>query len=53
MAKLQDTERHVEKPAQETRNEPVLKGAFASVMLLGLFLVISWVGVFLLFLARG
>ncbi|NOU89730.1 cytochrome c oxidase subunit 2A [Paenibacillus sp. LMG 31460] len=32
--------------------EPVLKGTFASVMLLGAFLAITWVAVFLLFLYR-
>ncbi|WP_159881016.1 cytochrome c oxidase subunit 2A [Paenibacillus puerhi] len=53
MAKLQDINRRVEKPAKESHNEPVLKGTFAAVMLLGLFLVVSWVGIFLLFIARG
>ncbi|WP_019532887.1 cytochrome c oxidase subunit 2A [Paenibacillus ginsengihumi] len=33
--------------------EPVLKGTFASVMLLGLFLLLSWIAVFALFIARG
>ncbi|MDD9266774.1 cytochrome c oxidase subunit 2A [Paenibacillus sp. GCM10023248] len=32
--------------------EPALKGTFAAVMLLGAFLAISWVAVFILFLAR-
>lgn len=36
----------------ETDHEPSLKGTFASVLLLGLFLVISWVAVFILFLDR-
>ncbi|MNW19103.1 hypothetical protein D3C71_2189450 [compost metagenome] len=33
-------------------HEPSLKGTFASVLLLGLFLVVSWVAIFILFLAR-
>jgi hypothetical protein len=33
-------------------NEPSLKGAFASVMLLGVFLLVAWVSVFILFLSR-
>ncbi|MFD2192990.1 cytochrome c oxidase subunit 2A [Oceanobacillus bengalensis] len=34
-------------------NEPKLKGTFISVMLLGGFLVVSWIGAFLLFISRG
>nr|WP_245580965.1 cytochrome c oxidase subunit 2A [Paenibacillus ginsengihumi] len=30
-----------------------MKGTFASVMLLGLFLLLSWIAVFALFIARG
>ncbi|MFB9277986.1 cytochrome c oxidase subunit 2A [Cohnella cellulosilytica] len=38
--------------AEPERKEQSLKGAFASVMLLGAFLAITWVGVFILFVAR-
>ncbi|WP_060647471.1 cytochrome c oxidase subunit 2A [Paenibacillus sp. Soil724D2] len=44
-----------EQPEQmrtKAEQEPALKGTFASVMLLGAFLVITWVAVFLLFLYR-
>ncbi|MEC0211153.1 cytochrome c oxidase subunit 2A [Paenibacillus ehimensis] len=30
-----------------------MRGTFASVMLLGLFLLLSWIGVFVLFMVRG
>ncbi|MDO3675983.1 cytochrome c oxidase subunit 2A [Paenibacillus ehimensis] len=30
-----------------------MRGTFASVMLLGLFLLLSWFGVFVLFMVRG
>ncbi|SDD31813.1 hypothetical protein SAMN02799630_02721 [Paenibacillus sp. UNCCL117] len=53
MAKLQEINRDVKKQTKEERREPVLSGTFASVMLLGLFLVLSWVGIFILFLVRG
>ncbi|WP_020619603.1 cytochrome c oxidase subunit 2A [Paenibacillus daejeonensis] len=33
--------------------EPTLKGTFASVLLLALFIVVTWLGVFVLFIARG
>lgn len=37
----------------ETRHEePALKGTFVSVLLLGGFLAITWLAVFLLFMAR-
>ncbi|MGO4495602.1 cytochrome c oxidase subunit 2A [Paenibacillus sp. 2RAB27] len=36
----------------EHKPEPSLLGTFASVLLVGLFLVISWVAVFLLFISR-
>ena len=40
--------------SEESHNQgPVLKGTFASVMLLGLFLALTWVGVFVLFMVRG
>jgi hypothetical protein len=35
------------------KNEPSLKGTFVSVLLLGAFLLVSWLGVFLLYLARN
>ncbi|WP_148302657.1 cytochrome c oxidase subunit 2A [Caldalkalibacillus mannanilyticus] len=35
------------------KDEPSLKGAFVSVMLLGGFLVLSWVAVFYLFISRN
>jgi hypothetical protein len=42
---------------QGTKHEPndnaSLKGTLVSVMLLGGFLIVSWAGVFLLFLARS
>jgi hypothetical protein len=45
-----------EKPAQigikEEDKEPALNGTFAAVMLLGAFLAISWLAVFILFLFR-
>lgn len=33
--------------------EPSLKGTFASVLILGAFILVSWLGVFLLYLARN
>ncbi|WP_274363362.1 cytochrome c oxidase subunit 2A [Paenibacillus thermotolerans] len=40
-------------PATQDNKEQSLRGAFASVMLLGGFLIITWLGVLLLFLARN
>ncbi|MNH98755.1 hypothetical protein D3C73_515020 [compost metagenome] len=40
------------KTVHEQKEEPSLKGTFAAVMLLGGFLLISWLAVFILFLAR-
>lgn len=37
----------------ERKEEPSLKGTFASVMLLGAFIVLTWIGVFALFMARN
>jgi len=37
----------------ENKEEPALKGTFASVMLLGAFIVVTWIGVFALFMARN
>ncbi|MBU7314170.1 cytochrome c oxidase subunit 2A [Paenibacillus oleatilyticus] len=43
-----------ESPVVKQKNEEEgLKGTFASVMLLGLFLLLSWFGVFVLFIVRG
>ncbi|MCP3773574.1 cytochrome c oxidase subunit 2A [Paenibacillus sp. MZ04-78.2] len=43
-----------ETPIVKQKNEEEgLRGTFASVMLLGLFLLLSWIGVFVLFLVRG
>ncbi|GLI08995.1 MULTISPECIES: cytochrome c oxidase subunit 2A [Paenibacillus] len=43
-----------ETPVVKQKNEEEgLKGTFASVMLLGLFLLLSWFGVFVLFIVRG
>lgn len=36
----------------ETEKEITLKGTFLSVMLLGIFIIISWTGAWLLFLSR-
>jgi len=35
------------------KEEPSLKGAFASVLILGAFILISWLGVFALYLIRN
>jgi len=43
---------HDNRSAPEAK-EPSLKGTFASVMLLGAFLAITWIGVFILFVARN
>ncbi|WNR44229.1 cytochrome c oxidase subunit 2A [Paenibacillus roseipurpureus] len=37
---------------ENNEQEPLLNGTFAAVLLLGLFLVVSWVAVFLLFMSR-
>jgi len=37
---------------EEEKEETSFKGTFASVMLLGGFLILSWLGVWLLFLSR-
>ncbi|TMV47636.1 cytochrome c oxidase subunit 2A [Paenibacillus mesophilus] len=39
--------------AGEHGSEPSLKGTFAAVMLLGAFLLVSWLGVFVLYMARN
>ncbi|TNJ58667.1 cytochrome c oxidase subunit 2A [Paenibacillus hemerocallicola] len=39
--------------AGEHGREPSLKGTFAAVMLLGAFLLVTWLGVFFLYLARN
>lgn len=40
-------------PVHNQEHEPKLKGTFAAVMILGGFLLITWLGVFALFLARN
>lgn len=35
------------------KNEPSLKGTFVSVLLLAAFILVSWLGVFFLFLDRN
>ncbi|PRX60981.1 cytochrome c oxidase subunit IIa family protein [Cohnella sp. SGD-V74] len=49
-------DRSVSKPheghSEPEKKEQSLKGAFASVMILGAFLAITWIGVFILFVAR-
>ncbi|MEC5422510.1 cytochrome c oxidase subunit 2A [Virgibacillus sp. C22-A2] len=41
------------KPQTDTqKEEPNLKGTFISVMLIGLFIIVSWAGVFALFIGR-
>lgn len=34
------------------KSDPNLKGTFISVLLLGVFLIVSWVGVYVLFIIR-
>ncbi|GIO28416.1 cytochrome c oxidase subunit 2A [Ornithinibacillus bavariensis] len=40
------------KKANHNEEKSDLKGTFVSVMILGVFLVISWIGAFTLFLSR-
>jgi hypothetical protein len=35
------------------KNEPPLKGTFVSVLLLGAFIAVCWIGVFALYMARN
>lgn len=35
------------------KDEPSLKGTFVSVMLLGAFILVAWIGVFALYMARN
>ena len=44
---LNKSEKHIKDP-----NEANLKGTFIFVMILGAFLVVSWVGIYILFLSR-
>jgi|GEM_PF-837475 hypothetical protein len=39
--------------AELDKKEPGLSGTFASVLILGAFIAISWIGVFVLFIARN
>jgi hypothetical protein len=50
VGKESDTERKIVKSMNQ---EPSLKGTFVSVLLLGGFIAISWIGVFALFIARN
>ncbi|MEN1969392.1 cytochrome c oxidase subunit 2A [Lentibacillus sp. N15] len=50
MANHQLQQKSVEK--LESKQNSSLKGTFASVMLLGAFIIVSWVGVWILFLSR-
>ncbi len=38
---------------EQREQEPALRGTFASVMLLGAFIAVSWIGVFVLFIHRN
>ncbi|MUK87308.1 cytochrome c oxidase subunit 2A [Ornithinibacillus sp. L9] len=49
MSGMEEKKLAEEKKEKET---PSLKGTFISVMLLGLFLVLSWAGAFALFISR-
>ena len=40
------------KPSTKVEDQSSLKGTLASVFLLGFFLIVTWVGVFFLFLER-
>lgn len=40
-------------PAGAPGQEPALRGTFASVMLLGAFIAVTWIGVFALFVHRN
>ncbi|UKS25502.1 cytochrome c oxidase subunit 2A [Paenibacillus sp. HWE-109] len=42
----------IDKERNNTEQEPILRGTFASVLLLGLFLLVSWVIIFVLFISR-
>ncbi|MBO9606829.1 MAG: cytochrome c oxidase subunit 2A [Paenibacillaceae bacterium] len=50
MDKREQKRQHAEE--RERGGEPALKGTFVSVMLLGAFLIASWVAVFVLFATR-
>ena len=41
-----------QKPLMKVKESNTLKGTFASVLFLGGFLVLTWIGVFILFLNR-
>lgn len=49
---LSEERTSVRKQAQH-RDEPELKGTFASVMMLGGFLIVSWLLVFAIYLIRN
>jgi len=50
MAKLETTKK-IQKTKMEDEKTS-LKGTFVSVMLLGVFLIVTWLGVYILFLDR-
>jgi len=41
------------KQSPKQQDEQSLKGTFVSVMLLGGFIALSWLGIFILFVSRG
>ncbi|MBC5637030.1 MULTISPECIES: cytochrome c oxidase subunit 2A [Ornithinibacillus] len=44
--------RNQETKKASEKEKPELKGTFISVMLLGVFIIISWIGAFALFISR-
>ncbi|CEG27589.1 cytochrome c oxidase subunit 2A [Bacillus sp. B-jedd] len=52
MAKPVLAKSHAKTKQKVKDDEPVLKGTLVSVMLLGAFLILSWAGVYFLFLDR-
>lgn len=54
MAKLQNSVKTPQHAAnQQEEHSSSLKGTFASVMILGAIFLLSWFGIFLLFLSRN
>ncbi|MNP81899.1 hypothetical protein D3C76_1803810 [compost metagenome] len=50
---MTDSERKPDQAADNKRKEVSLKGTFVSIMLLGGFLALTWLLVFILFLSRN
>lgn len=46
------TQHHINKKEVDKQDDTDFKGTFMSVMLLGGFLILSWVGVWILYLIR-